>query len=202
VSSDSISPFDREGMYDLRKRAIMREAGRQFARNGFRSTSLEDIAKSLNLTKAGLYHYVDTKEQLLFDCYLDSLDAAERCVLQVAKEGTSGLDKVCRYVRSVFSMFDRPEGFFALLTEVSALGEEHQKVLRRKGRVVDHVLRGFIEEGMQDGSIRKVDPALIEFAIQGALNWIPKWYSSKGRKDVNQIIEDYVDFFTYGLKPR
>ena len=202
MASDRISPFDRQGMYYLRKRAILREAGQQFARYGFRSTSLDNIAKSLNLTKAGLYHYVDTKEQLLFDCYMDSLDAAERCVIDAAKLGTNGLDKLCRYIRSMFAMFDRPEGFFALLTEISALGEEHQKALRRKGRVVDHKLRSFIEEGIRDGSIRQCDPTLIEFAIQGALNWIPKWYSSKGRKDINQIIEDYIEFFTDGLRPR
>lgn len=202
MSSQPVSPFDREGMYDLRKRAILREAGRQFARNGFRATSLDDIAKSLSLTKAGLYHYVDTKEQLLFDCYLDALEAAERCVLQAAKDGHNGLEKLCLYIRSMFAMFDRPEGFFALVTEVSALGEEHQKTLRRKGRVVDHGLRAFIEEGIRDGSIRECDGTVIEFAIQGALNWIPKWYSSKGRKDVGQIVEDFIDFFTNGLKPR
>jgi AcrR family transcriptional regulator len=202
MAKDPISPFDREGLYDLRKRAILREAGMQFARRGFHATSLDDIAKSLNLTKAGLYHYVDTKEQLLFDCYLDGLEAAERCVQQAAEDGADGLDKLCRYIRAMFSMFDRPEGFFALVTEVTTLGEEHQKVLRRKGRIVDHGLRSFIEEGIKDGSIRNCDATLIEFAIQGALNWIPKWYSSKGRKNVNEIVEEYIEFFSSGLRPR
>lgn len=202
MPNESISPFDRAGMYDLRKRAILREAGRQFARDGFHATSLDGIARGLNLTKAGLYHYVDTKEQLLYDCYLVALEAAEQCVLEAARQGKTGLDKLCLYIRGMFAAFDRPEGYFALLTEVSALGEEHQKLLRRKARVVDHGLRAFIEEGIKDGSIRTCDPAVIEFAIQGALNWIPKWYSGKGRKDVSQIIDDFVDFFIDGLRPR
>lgn len=198
----SISPFDREAMYEFRKRAILREAGLQFARRGFHATSLDDIAKSLSLTKAGLYHYVDSKEQLLFDCYLDCLEAAERCVKQAAHSGADGLERVCHYIRAMFSMFDTPEGFFALVTEVGALGEEHQKVLRKKGRTVDRGLRTFIEEGIQDGSIRDCDPMLIEFAIQGALNWIPKWYSSKGSKNVSEIVEEFIAFFSNGLKPR
>lgn len=202
MADDPVSLFDREGMYDLRRRAILKEAGRQFARRGFHGTSLDDIAKSLKLTKAGLYHYVDTKEQLLFDCYLDSIEAAERCVTEASSEETNGLDKLCHYVRSMFALFDQPEGYFALLTEIAVLGEEHQKVLRRKGRTVDSGLRGFIDEGIKDGSIRNCDAAVIEFAIQGALNWIPKWYSAKGRKSVSQIVEDFIDFFSEGLRPR
>lgn len=200
MTNDAMSPFDREGIYDLRKRAILREAGRQFAKKGFRATSLEDIAKSLDLTKAGLYHYVDTKEQLLFDCYMVSILAAERCVHQADKKGRNGLEKLCAYIRSMFAMFDQPEGYFALIVEISALSEEHQKTLRRKGRVVDKGLRGFIDEGIRDGSIRNCDSAVIEFAIQGALNWIPKWYSELGRKSVNEIVEDFIDFFMVGLK--
>lgn len=202
MADDPVSLFDREGMYDLRRRAILKEAGRQFARRGFHGTSLDDIAKSLKLTKAGLYHYVDTKEQLLFDCYLDSIEVAERCVTQASSEGANGLDKLCHYVRNMFALFDQPEGYFALLTEITVLGDEHQKVLRRKGRTVDSGLRGFIDEGIKDGSIRNCDAAVIEFAIQGALNWIPKWYSAKGRKSVRQIVEDFIDFFSEGLRPR
>lgn len=202
MGSEPISPFDRAGLYDLRRRAVLREAGRQFARNGFRATSLDDIARSVGLTKAGLYHYVETKEQLLYDCYLDSLEMAERCMTEAGTGGGDGLGRLCLYIRKLFALFDRPEGYFAMLNEVSALDENHQKQLRRKGRIVDQGLRGFIDEGIRDGSIRSCDSAVVEFAIQGALNWVPKWYSAKGRKDVGQIIEDFIDFFTNGLRPR
>ncbi len=202
MASQSISPFDREGMYDLRRRAILNEAGRQFARRGFHATSLDEVAKSLRLTKAGLYHYVDTKEQLLYECYLVSLERAEQCVREASEQGRNGLDKLCIYMRNMLGAFDQPEGYFALLTDITALDQDHQKVLRRKGRAVDEALRTFIEEGMRDASVRSCDAAVIEFAIQGALNWIPKWYSGHGRKNVAQIIEDFIDLFSNGLKPR
>ncbi len=202
AASDSVSPFDREGMYDIRRRAILREAGRQFARRGFHATSLDDVARSLKLTKAGLYHYFENKEQLLYECYLASIETAERCVAEASVTGTNGLEKVCNYIRLMFAIFDKPDGYFALMVEMTALGTEHQKLLRRRGRIVDTGLRAFIEEGIEDGSIRACDAAVIEFAIQGALNWIPKWYSERGRKTVAEIIEDFIDFFTSGLRPR
>jgi TetR/AcrR family transcriptional regulator len=202
MAEKSLPLPDREGPRGLRRRAVLTEAGRQFARHGFRATTLDGIAKNLGLTKAGLYHYVVTKEQLLFDCYLDSLDVAERCMVRAGQDGKTGLDKLCRYIRGLFASFDRPDGFFVLLNEVPALSDEHQRQLRRKGRVVDQGLRSFIQQGIDDGSIRACDAAVVELAIQGALNWLPKWYSSSGRKDVGQIIEEFIDFFSHGLKPR
>ena len=202
AANEPVSPFDREGMYDVRRRAILREAGRQFARRGFHATSLDDVAKSLQLTKAGLYHYFENKEQLLYECYLASIEIAERCVNEASVAGSNGLEKLCNYIRLMFSSFDKPDGYFALMVEMTALGNEHQKLLRRRGRIVDTGLRGFIQEGIEDGSVRACDAAVIEFAIQGALNWIPKWYSDKGRKNVVEIVEDFIDFFTNGLRPR
>ncbi len=50
----------------MKRNALLREAGREFKRNGFHKTSLEDIAKVLNVTKGALYHYVRNKHEILF----------------------------------------------------------------------------------------------------------------------------------------
>ena len=53
-----------------RKRdAVIRTAARAFRARGYHNTSLDDIASELNVTKPTVYHYVQNKEQLLFECF-------------------------------------------------------------------------------------------------------------------------------------
>src|ERR1041384_4986790 len=56
---------------------IYRTAAQIIVRKGYDATSVNDIANALGMTKAGLYHYINGKKELLFDIMnfgLDELD--------------------------------------------------------------------------------------------------------------------------------
>ena len=59
---------EREPARQAKKEAVLLAAARLFTKNGFQHTSLDDIARSLGVSKPTLYYYVDNKEQILFDC--------------------------------------------------------------------------------------------------------------------------------------
>ena len=46
---------------------IYRAAAQIILRKGYDATSVNDIANALGMTKAGLYHYINGKKELLFD---------------------------------------------------------------------------------------------------------------------------------------
>ena len=45
-----------------------------FHRKGYRTTTLDDVAKELGITKAALYYYVSSKEHLLSIIYIQALE--------------------------------------------------------------------------------------------------------------------------------
>ena len=49
-----------------KRRKILENAARIFAKKGYERASLEEIAGKLKLTKASLYHYIKSKEEMLF----------------------------------------------------------------------------------------------------------------------------------------
>jgi AcrR family transcriptional regulator len=49
-----------------RYEAILKAAGEVIARRGFHQASVRDIARAARLSLAGLYHYVGSKDELLF----------------------------------------------------------------------------------------------------------------------------------------
>ena len=44
----------------------------------------------------------------------------------------------------------------------------------------DHGMRKVLEEGIRTGAFGQADAKLLSFAILGAVNWIPRWYSPDG----------------------
>lgn len=65
----------RRGSEDKRER-VLREAGALFARSGYAATSLADIAAAAQISKAGLLHHFDSKEEL-FVAVLERRDAED-----------------------------------------------------------------------------------------------------------------------------
>ena len=51
--------------YDDKRQTILKASARLFARDGYDRASMADIAAECSISKALLYHYYDTKEQLL-----------------------------------------------------------------------------------------------------------------------------------------
>ena len=57
---------------------IYRTAAQIILRKGYDATSINDIANAVGMTKAGLYHYINGKKELLFDIMMEDGIAAQR----------------------------------------------------------------------------------------------------------------------------
>src|SRR5512138_3682488 len=68
-----------------RRAEICRTAAQIFHDRGFDGTSMSDLARALGMTKAGLYHYFDGKEALLFEIVTFGLDRVRDEVVLPAK---------------------------------------------------------------------------------------------------------------------
>src|SRR5439155_22373261 len=69
-----------ESQHKLRK--ICRVAARVFYEKCYDGASMQDIAKAVHLTKAGLYHHVESKDRLLFEIMNYGMDILDEAVLK------------------------------------------------------------------------------------------------------------------------
>jgi hypothetical protein len=86
--------------------------------------------------------------------------------------------------------------------DVRDLSDKNAEVVRAAKRSIDHTFRGYITEGISDGSIKPCDAKLAAFAIAGSLNWIGHWYRSDGPLSPKAISEEFTDRLTEGLARR
>lgn len=198
----SVDVFSREFQANQRREALFRAAAIFFERNGYDNANLDDVVEHLGVSKGALYHYVSSKEELLYGCYLRSLDLTGQVISAIEAEPGDGLYKVIRYVSSMIELHAGPAGPIANFIRLKSLSPGHQDVVRERSRLLQRSGFGFLEQGVADGSIRPVNVGMARLAVTGAVNWIPRWYSPSGPSTPREIAASFAGLLANGLTPR
>jgi len=186
-------------IHRLKREAVLREAGRIFSRSGYHNTSLDDVAKALNVSKGTLYNYVKDKQEILFECQKMALDIAERSFDHAEQNATNGADKLRLVIRQYIATLTEEMGACGVITEVGALRPADRKaIVARRDQFEDRFI-ALINEGMADGSLRPIDPKLAVYTFMGAVHAVPGWYSPKGRLSAEAIADGMADLLLVGM---
>src|SRR5215813_7281742 len=70
----------REMQVDSRQE-ILRTAARLFQQRGYDATSMNDVAAALKLSKGGLYHHFQSKDEILFEIMNHAMDLTQERVI-------------------------------------------------------------------------------------------------------------------------
>lgn len=194
--------LSREQQFSLKRAALLREAGRAFSARGYHDTSLEEVARTLDVTKAALYYYVKNKQEILFECHMMSLDLGEEALKFCEKNGKTGLDKVLLLISKYVELITSEMGSFAVLGEFDALEPENKAIVARRRDKFDRHFRRLIAEGMADGTVRSVDPKLTVFFYMGAINWMTRWFRPDGPLPGEEIARSLVDLVRESIRSR
>src|SRR6476646_6538975 len=74
----------RETLVDSRQE-ILRTAARLFQQRGYDATSMNDVAAALKLSKGGLYHHFQSKDEILFNLVNHAMDITQARVIDGVK---------------------------------------------------------------------------------------------------------------------
>jgi len=179
---------------------ILKSAAKAFRRLGYHGATVEEIAAALHMKKGNLYYYFKNKEAILFACHQYSLDELLRLLDEVEKSGLPADQKLRRLIVAfVHTILDELHGT-ALFLDLEALSPSHLKAVIVRRDMFDRGVRRVLDEGMAAGTFGRGDPKLLAFALFGAVNWIPRWFSPDGAASSQEIGDLFADFFIAGLR--
>jgi AcrR family transcriptional regulator len=190
----------REAQLQLKREAILRAASRLLNEHGYAGTSMADVAASLSITNNALYYYFESKEELAFECFVRGQRILAECFERAGKEGANGLERVVLFVSNVLAAA-RERGALPAVAQFFALSDEHQRVLRQGHRRLLASLSGFLEAGIDDGSVRRCDPAIASAMMMSALYAIPADPDVR-KSDPATIGREMIAFIRHSLAPR
>lgn len=170
----------RAELRDAKREAVLREASISFNRRGYHGTSLEDVAQRLGVTKAALYYYFPNKQAVLKACFDNVMREGLENVERARQAKVSGREKIRIVLSNFLEHLVSEMSVSVAMMEDDALSPEDVAEVKAQRDSFEEALRGFIREGIKDGSIVPCDPKLAGFVLLGAVNWVPRWFKNEG----------------------
>lgn len=189
MATHSASPAGRaEQQVSVRDRQRRREelleiACRVFAEKGFDGATLQDIADQFGVLKGSLFHYIQSKDDLLYEIIDGVYIGAEDAIWPIAGEAGPAVSRlrqlIVAYVRYVT---DNQPAVTVLLHDLNALAPARRHLIVEREEQNRRQLIDLIAAAQAEGGVRAdVDPGLVSFALLGAMNWVHTWFPSGGR---------------------
>jgi len=183
-----------------RRAEICRTAAQIFRERGYDATSVSDIARALGITKAGLYHYFDSKEALLFEITAYGLDRVRDDVIAPVRGMRDPEERLRELVVRHACIATHGRGAVAqLVDEIRALPAANRKVLEERMRLYFDLVRDTLKELRALGRLRNVDPTVATFGLIGTILWLPRWFRQNGRLTQEQVAHQIADIALGGL---
>jgi len=185
-----------------RMREICRIAARVFYEKGYDGASMQDIASAVGLTKAGLYHHIESKDHLLFEIMNYGMDILQETVLDKVKPIADPREKLRQTIIGHIDLIVRARDLeiTVILHENRSLkGALRKKINARKREYIQY-LEGLIAAVQeQKGGKPTMAPRLAAFALLGIINWLYQWYRPEGAVKQEELAATYAEFFFRGL---
>ncbi len=195
------STTDEPRPHRKRDAEVLDAAARVFHERGYGNASVQDVADEVGILKGSLYHYIDTKEDLLHRLLEGVHDDVQAILLEV--QATTGLRPLARlhlYVRRQVEFNARN------LTRISVYYHDVERLTpaRRDAifalrRVHESFVLDLIREAQEQGDIAEtVDARLLANCVFATIIWVYRWYQPRGRHRPEDVAQACADFAIRG----
>ncbi len=187
--------------YDDRLNHILAAATDVIARVGYERATMRLVARAAGVSLAGMYHYFDSKERMLFLIEYRTFNA----LVTKLRENLLGVDDPVEQLRT---MVRTHVNYFAAnmaalkvcsheLDSLTGASYEETRRLRHDyyglaRSIVDRLLEG------QPG-VEAVDRHITTMSLFGMLNWLYRWYNPQRGRSPNAVATQLTAQFLRGL---
>jgi AcrR family transcriptional regulator len=196
----TMSGMTREAVTDSRQE-ILRTAARLFQQRGYDATSMNDVAATLKLSKGGLYHHFQSKDEILFHLMNHAMDITQEQVIDAVRGIADPEERlrmlIRRHIEVVLSVRDRE--ITVMLHENHPLPPSLRKRINARKKDYVHFVETLIAEVQRARQSKgTVIPRAAAFALLGMMNWIYQWYKPEGTLQEEEIARQYTEIFLAG----
>ena len=150
---------------------ILEAAQREFSKNGYHRTSMDNIAAAAGLSKGALYYFYKNKNQLYLAIVEEGLNLQFKELDEIIASGMETRQAIRKIVEAFVNIcLDNPHIAVIILNEnVESLDTELSKDIKRLLEKLSLRVQTVIEEGEKYGCIKKLDKELMAVAFLGML---------------------------------
>jgi AcrR family transcriptional regulator len=181
-----------------RRQRILAVAERLLARNGWRNTSLAQIAREAGVTPAGLLHHFESKEQLL-NAVLDARDTDD----DTHADRSGDLFEQIARVAERFERAPELVGTFSvlLIENIAPDAPLHDRLLHRQ-RAAASIVADIIRREQRSGRYRQdLDAATKAVEILAFVNGMETQWLLDPSIPLAEVFKDYAEMLARDFSP-
>jgi AcrR family transcriptional regulator len=199
MSGPSLSEQRRERRWESRRDLIVRAAAEVIGEMGLERATLDAVGDRVGLSKASLYYYVKSKEELLGHVIAHVLAAQEEAMAALTREGMTAEERLRAFALChLRSLFADPVGRIAAQVALSDIKDDSVRVPLRAYMAR---LEAILADGVAEGAFRAVDSRVVRYSLFSALNAVTLWYSPGGQLALEEVGDQICDLVIGGLRP-
>jgi AcrR family transcriptional regulator len=186
--------------FELNRERVVAVAAELFARQGYHGTGIAELGKAVGLGRGALYHYIESKEALLYAIsriQVDTMNAHAEAALRAGLPAEELLRELARGL--LRNIADHRAEWAVFFRDYSALtGERRDHVIAARERYEGY-WRQALDRGVEAGVLRRT-PALLVKGILGMLNYTYLWFEPEGALTPEQLADEYLDALLRGIR--
>jgi len=186
--------------FDRRLSSILAHATNVFYEKGYEGASMRDLSRASGMSLAGMYHYFESKEKLL---YLIQRHTFNTIVKQLRRKLDSAINPEER-IRVL--IFNHLEYFLANQKAMKVLSHEDEVLKNGFGVEVRSLKREYyriclaVLDDFRRADRLTFSPRVAVMSLFGMMNWIYTWYNSRVDGDAAKLAGEMGDIFLRGIR--
>lgn len=167
MKKDPISP---------KKQKILEAAARLFRDKGYSATSMRDLASAVDLKASSLYNHIASKEEILQDLCFSTAHKFVDAIGEIEQREATALDKIKAliHLHTTVAATDLTS-ITSFNDEWRHLKEPHLSEFLSLRRYYEEHFLNILSEGMEAGSIKKMEPQLVFYTMLSSIRWLYDW---------------------------
>lgn len=153
---------------EARREAILEHALEAFRKEGFEGASMSRIAAEVGGSKATLYNYFPSKEELLLQAMLESGNKHAANIMALLNRNPDLPTQLHGFVRSLLALINAPETIEVLRVAIAvgAKTEVGKRFYEMGSHTVWKAIAEVLEQEMNRGHLKKTDPTLMAMHLR------------------------------------
>lgn len=188
-----------DSRFDRRLAKVLHHAAHIFCEKGYEGASMRDLSRAAGMSLAGLYHYFDSKEELLYLIQKHTF----RTIIDRAQERLKNAKGAEQRVRVFIE--NHLEYFLANKEAMKVLTHEDETLKNGRGAEIRAIKReyykiclGLLEDLRREKGLQ-FSGRLAVLGLFGMINWIYTWHNPRIDLNAEELAEEMSNFFLCGV---
>ncbi|HEY1241219.1 MAG TPA: TetR family transcriptional regulator [Bryobacteraceae bacterium] len=179
---------------------VLDTAAALFWEKGFAATTTREIAAAVGIQQASLYYHVASKESLLYQLCVSSMEQLLADVHGAVDRHTVPLERLRALIHAhLATLLKHQVRHVTMLTELRALSKRHHAEVLALRKRYAHLVQSIIEEGQAAATIRSDIPAkYLYLALLNVLNRAVIWFRTDQPLTADQLADQFAPIYLNG----